>query len=48
MILTEPLKGKAVLIPRMPIFPTDIAFQFKILQFSVRLELEITNIEDQS
>ena len=36
-ILTGPFKGEAVLIPRIPMIPTDMSFQFKRLQFPIRL-----------
>ncbi|XP_069175925.1 uncharacterized protein [Procambarus clarkii] len=36
-ILTGPLKGEDVLIPRIPMIPTDMPFQFKRLQFPIRL-----------
>ncbi|XP_050338325.1 ATP-dependent DNA helicase PIF6-like [Bactrocera neohumeralis] len=36
-ILTGTAKGDVVLIPRIPIIPTDMPFEFKRLQFPVRL-----------
>ncbi|VDK86596.1 unnamed protein product [Onchocerca ochengi] len=39
-ILTEPFKGEDVLIPR--ISPTDMPFQFKTLQFPIRLAFAFT------
>ena len=36
-ILTGPYEGEAVLIPRIPMIPTDLLFQFKRLQFPIRL-----------
>ena len=36
-ILTGPFEGEAVLIPRIPMIPTDMPFQFKRLQFPIRL-----------
>ena len=41
-ILTGPFEGEAVLIPRIPIIPTDLPFQFKRLQFPIRLAFAIT------
>jgi hypothetical protein len=35
-ILTGPFKGEDVLIPRIPLIPTDMPFQFKRLQFPIR------------
>ena len=35
-------QGKAVLIPRIPMIPTDLPFQFKRLQFPIRLAFAIT------
>lgn len=36
-ILTGTAKGEIVLIPRIPLLPTDMPFEFKRLQFPVRL-----------
>jgi ATP-dependent DNA helicase PIF1 len=33
--LTGPLKGEDALIPRIPMIPTDMPFQFKRLQFPI-------------
>ena len=41
-ILTGHFEGKAVLIPRIPMIPTDLPFQFKRLQFPIRLAFAIT------
>ena len=41
-ILTGPFKGEEVLIPRIPMIPTDMSFQFKRLQFPIRLAFAIT------
>ena len=41
-ILTGPFEGEAVLIPRIPKIPTDLPFQFKRLQFPIRLAFAIT------
>jgi ATP-dependent DNA helicase PIF1 len=36
-IMTGCAKGEEVFIPRIPIIPTDMPFEFKCLQFPVRL-----------
>ena len=41
-ILTGPFEGEAVLIPCIPVIPTDLPFQFKRLQFPIRLAFAIT------
>ena len=41
-ILTVPFKGEVVLIPRIPMIPMDLPFQFKRLQFPIRLVFAIT------
>ncbi|GFT82266.1 ATP-dependent DNA helicase [Trichonephila clavipes] len=41
-ILTEPFKGEDILIPRIPMIPTDTPFKFKRLQFPIRLAFAIT------
>ena len=41
-IVTGPYEGEAVLIPRIPMIPTDLLFQFKKLQFPIRLVFAIT------
>ncbi|PNF24041.1 hypothetical protein B7P43_G08625 [Cryptotermes secundus] len=41
-ILTGPFKGEYVLIPRIPMIPADVPFQFKRLQFPIRLAFAIT------
>ncbi|GBN09358.1 hypothetical protein AVEN_156317-1 [Araneus ventricosus] len=41
-ILTGPFKGEDVLIPRIPMIPTDTPFKFKTLQFPIRLAFAIT------
>ena len=41
-ILTGLFKVKDVLIPRIPMIPTDMSFQFKRLQFPIRLAFAIT------
>ena len=40
--LTGPSKGEAVLIPRIPMIPIDLHFQFKRLLFPIRLAFAIT------
>lgn len=35
-ILTEPGAGEIALIPRIPMMPTNLPFQFKRLQFLVK------------
>ncbi|GFW38335.1 ATP-dependent DNA helicase [Trichonephila clavipes] len=41
-ILTGKLKGEDVLLPRIPMIPTDMPFEFKRLQFPVRLTFAMT------
>ena len=41
-ILTGPFKGEDVLIPRIPMIPTDTPFHFKRLQFPIRLAFAVT------
>ncbi|CAH2224923.1 jg5073, partial [Pararge aegeria aegeria] len=41
-ILKGKYKGEDVLIPRIPIIPTDVPFEFKRLQFPVRLAFAMT------
>ncbi|GBM70345.1 hypothetical protein AVEN_151483-1 [Araneus ventricosus] len=41
-ILTGPFKGEDVLIPRIPMIPTDTSFKFKRLQFPIQLAFAIT------
>lgn len=41
-IMTGCAKGQDVFIPWLPIIPTDLPFQFKRLQFPVRLSFAIT------
>ncbi|XP_049315847.1 uncharacterized protein LOC125779250 [Bactrocera dorsalis] len=41
-ILTGKAKGEIVLIPRIPLIPTDMPFEFKRLQFPVRLSFAMT------
>ena len=41
-ILTGPFKGEDVLTLRIPMIPTDMSFQFKRLEFPIRLAFAIT------
>jgi hypothetical protein len=41
-ILNVKFKGEDVLLPRIPMIPTDMSFEFKRLQFPVRLALAMT------
>jgi hypothetical protein len=41
-ILTGPFKDQCVLIPRIPMIPTDIPFQFRRLQLPIRLAFAMT------
>ncbi|GFS76225.1 ATP-dependent DNA helicase [Trichonephila clavipes] len=41
-ILTGKFKGEDVLLPRIPMIPTDMPFEFKSLQFPVRLAFAMT------
>ena len=49
-ILTGCAKGEDVFIPRIPLIPTDMPFEFKRLQFSVRLAfaMSINKAQGQS
>jgi ATP-dependent DNA helicase PIF1 len=40
--LTGPFKGEDVLVPRIPMIPTDMPFKFKRLQFHIQLAFAIT------
>lgn len=42
MILNGEFVGEEVLIPRIPLIPSDVPFQFKRLQFPVRLAFAMT------
>jgi ATP-dependent DNA helicase PIF1 len=48
--LNGKFKGEDVLLPRIPMIPTDMPFQFKRLQFLVRLAfaMTITKAQGQS
>ena len=41
-IITGIFKGDSVIIPRIPIIPTDLPFQFRRLQFPIKLAFSIT------
>ncbi|KAL1448486.1 hypothetical protein WDU94_010897 [Cyamophila willieti] len=41
-ILTGKSKGEIVFIPRIPLIPSDLPFQFKRLQFPIRLAFSMT------
>ncbi|GFY31477.1 ATP-dependent DNA helicase [Trichonephila clavipes] len=41
-LLTRKFKGEDVLLPRIPMIPTDMPFEFKRLQFPVRLAFAMT------
>jgi ATP-dependent DNA helicase PIF1 len=41
-ILNGKFKGEDVLLPRIPMNPTDMSFEFNRLQFPVRLAFAIT------
>ncbi|GFX21390.1 ATP-dependent DNA helicase [Trichonephila clavipes] len=41
-ILTGVGKGKSVIIPRIPTIPSDLPFQFKKVQFPVKLSFAVT------
>lgn len=41
-IITGKYKGEDVLLPRIPMIPTEMAFEFKRLQFPVRLAFAMT------
>ena len=41
-VLTGPFKSEDILIPRIPMIPKDMSFQFKKLQFPIRMALAIT------
>ena len=47
-ILTGPFKSEDVHIPRIPMIPTDMSFQFKRLQFPIRLAFAINKAQGQS
>jgi ATP-dependent DNA helicase PIF1 len=41
-ILNSKFKGGDVLLPRIPMIPTDMPFEFKCLQFPVQLAIAMT------
>ncbi|XP_068631952.1 uncharacterized protein [Battus philenor] len=41
-IMIGKFKGEEVLIPRIPMIPTDMPFEFKRLQFPIRLAFAMT------
>ncbi|KAF7284791.1 hypothetical protein GWI33_021550 [Rhynchophorus ferrugineus] len=47
-IIKGKYKGEDVLIPRIPMIPTDLPFDFKRLQFPVRLAFAMTINKSQS
>jgi ATP-dependent DNA helicase PIF1 len=46
-IIKGKFKGEEVLIPRIPIIPTDLPFQFKRIQFSIQLAFAMTINQSQ-
>lgn len=42
-ILNGKFRGENILIPRIPIIPTDVPIQFKHIQFPIRLAFAMTN-----
>jgi len=46
-ILTGKAKGEVVLIPRIPLIPTDMSFEFKRLQFPLRLSFAMSMYKAQ-
>lgn len=42
VIMTRMAKGETVIIPRIPIIPTDLPFQFKRVQFSLKTAFAMT------
>jgi ATP-dependent DNA helicase PIF1 len=41
-ILNGKFKGEDILLPRIPMIPTDMPFEFERLQFPVRLAFAMT------
>lgn len=41
-VLTGPAVGQTVLIPRIPMIPTDLPFNFKRIQFPVKVSFAVT------
>ena len=46
-VLNEKSKGEDVLIPRLPVLPIDMLFEYKRLQFPFRLVFSMTNNKAQ-
>jgi ATP-dependent DNA helicase PIF1 len=42
IILNDKFRGENILLPRIPIIPTDVPIQFKRLQFPIRLAFAMT------
>jgi ATP-dependent DNA helicase PIF1 len=42
IILNSKFQGENILLPRIPIIPTDVPIQFKRLQFPIRLAFAMT------
>jgi ATP-dependent DNA helicase PIF1 len=42
IILNGKFRGENILLPRIPIIPTDVPIQFKRLQFPIRLAFAMT------
>lgn len=42
IVLTGPAVGQTVLIPRIPMIPTDLPFSFKRIQFPVKVSFAVT------
>jgi hypothetical protein len=48
IVLNGKFRGEIILLPQIPIIPTDVSIQFKHLQFPIRLATAITNNKSQS
>ena len=46
-ILNGKFRGENILIPGIPIIPTDVPIQFKRIQFPIRLAFAMTNNKSQ-
>jgi ATP-dependent DNA helicase PIF1 len=42
IFLNGKFRGENILLPQIPIIPTDVLIQFKHLQFSIRLAFAMT------
>lgn len=42
IVLTGPAVGQTVLIPRIPMIPNDLSFNFKRIQFPVKVSFAVT------